>query len=710
MKKTILSFLLVSCLFFLFSSCGEDNTTTPETGPTIITLSKNHGEIGAIIDINGKNFGAAQGSGYVEFTGARANSTDIMLWSDVKITVKVPTNSKTGKLLVNANGKNSNQVDFTVDTAATSVPYIDNINPSSFSLGTKLEINGRNFGATRMNSFVEFARGERPSINDYESWSDVKIVLSAPSTITASGKLFISIEIDSIWVKSNEVEYKINGFPDISSVAPDTVHQGEELTINGSSFGSTKGTSNVYFGGFLGTEYSLWSDSKIIVKVPLNVISDTIDVRRADGKRSNKYYVKILPPELPPPIINTISPNPATNGENITITGDYFGSTMANSNVKINGVICTEYTAWTNTEIKVKVPANATSGSVIVTVNNKESNAYNITVQPPAPDDPFIDYIDVQSANEGQSIGINGSYFGDTIGNSYVEFNGINAQSSDYVSWSDTRIVVKVPVGATSGLVKIHVDSKISNGVNLNILEKNYIIQTVLVPSGTFNMGSASIEEDGPQHEVTISYPFYMGKYEVSLLEWKTVMDGSDPSYSKIDKNPVEQVDWYRVLEFCNRLSVIVGLDTCYTINGTEVTCNWDANGFRLPTEAEWEYACRAGTTTNFAGNIDQMGWTSDNSGNKVYNVGLKVPNDFGLYDMHGNILEWCWDWFDLEYYKTRPSPDVDPRGPSSGFPEKVVRGGSFSDTPAECASAKRDGRSPEDLANNRGFRVVRKK
>ena len=460
MNKRILSIILISCFFFLFSSCGE-NSTAPNTDPTILNLSQNYGLIGSIIDINGKNFGAVQGSGYVEFNGVRTTASDIILWSDIKITVKVPANATTGKLFINVNGKNSNQFDFTVDIG----PYIVSLNPSSFSLGNKFEINGRNFGDNQMGSYVEFARGERPAVSDYESWSDVKIVLSAPSTITASGKLFVSINGNK---KSNAVEYKINGFPYINDVSPDSVSQGEELTINGSGFGSSKGTSYVNFGGFQGSEYSLWSDGKIIVRVPLNLIIDTIDVRRSDGKRSNKYYVKILPPEIPPPAINNINPNPATNGQNITITGDYFGSSLANSQVKISNVICTEYTSWSNTEIIVKVPDNAITGTVIVIVNNKESNAYNITVQPLS-DDPHIEYIDVQSAIEGQSIGINGSNFGAVRDSSFVEFNGTNANVNDYVSWTDIRIIVKVPAGATTGLVKIHVGSKVSNGENLII-------------------------------------------------------------------------------------------------------------------------------------------------------------------------------------------------------------------------------------------------
>ncbi|MBI5326323.1 MAG: SUMF1/EgtB/PvdO family nonheme iron enzyme [Ignavibacteriae bacterium] len=710
MKKAVLAFFIISYLILLFTSCGGDNPAAPpKDDPVIDSLSKNHGEIGAIIDIFGNNFGSSANNGYVEFTGARTSTNDILTWTNTKLSVKVPTNAKTGKLFVNTFGKNSNQLDFTVDSFAKSEPYIISINPASFSLGDRIEINGRNFGANQMASYVEFARGARPVTSDYKSWEDNKIILNVPTSIDASGKLFVSIRVESNFKKSNEIDYRIIGFPYINDVNPDSVPQGNIMTINGSGFGASKGSGYVYFGGFQGQEYPQWSDAMIKVKVPLNLSSDTIEVRRSDMKRSNKFYVKFLPPELPPEIDN-INPNPATAGQNITIQGRYFGPSQSNSIVKINNDTCKEFSSWTSTQIIVRVPVTASSGPLIIKVNNLESEPFNITVQQPQTTDPRIDYIDVQSAVEGQSIGINGVNFGDTRNSNFVEFNGLNADPSDYISWSDTRIVVRVPVGTTSGLVKVHVDSKTSNGVNLNIQGQNYIVPTVSIPAGTFKMGSSTIEEDGPQHDVTISYSFYMSKYEITQLEWKTVMDNSDPSFYKNDKNPVEQVDWYRVIEFCNRLSKIVGLDTCYTINGTNVTCNWNANGFRLPTEAEWEYACRAGTTDNYAGNIDDLGWTSSNSGNTVHNAGTKQPNAFGLYDMHGNILEWCWDWYDSEYYKTRPNPDIDPRGPSAEFPERVVRGGSFSNSQIECSSPKRDGRNPVDLANNRGFRIVRKK
>jgi formylglycine-generating enzyme required for sulfatase activity len=185
---------------------------------------------------------------------------------------------------------------------------------------------------------------------------------------------------------------------------------------------------------------------------------------------------------------------------------------------------------------------------------------------------------------------------------------------------------------------------------------------------------------------------------------------GSDPSKFKGNPNfPVEQVSWSRVVEWCNAASEMDKLDKCYTINGDEVTCDFSKNGYRLPTEAEWEYACRAGTTGdyNVAGSgIDALGWTRQNSNNTNHDVNQKDPNDFLLFDMHGNVYEWCWDWFD-DYPSTA---QTDPKGPSVATGTRVIRGGSCFDEPKYAKSWIRADRAPSYVEMRIGFRVVRNK
>jgi formylglycine-generating enzyme required for sulfatase activity len=218
-------------------------------------------------------------------------------------------------------------------------------------------------------------------------------------------------------------------------------------------------------------------------------------------------------------------------------------------------------------------------------------------------------------------------------------------------------------------------------------------MKLVRIPAGKFMMGSPDPEEgrafNETQHEVTLSKPFYMGVTEVTQAQYQAIMD-TNPSNFKGETNPVEVVSWTEATEFCKKL--------------TEKT----RQAVRLPTEAEWEYACRAGTTTAFSfGDADSAlgdyAWYGANSGDETHPVGQKKPNAWGLYDMHGNVMEWCADW-----YKDYPKGAVtDPQGPASGS-GRVLRGGSWNDDPDFCRSAYRyPFDTPDDRAINYGFRVV---
>ena len=242
----------------------------------------------------------------------------------------------------------------------------------------------------------------------------------------------------------------------------------------------------------------------------------------------------------------------------------------------------------------------------------------------------------------------------------------------------------------------------------------------VRIEGGTFTMGSPANEtgrlDNEIQRQVAIS-AFYMSRYEITQKEYQEIM-GANPSRFKGDNLPVETVTWFDAIEYCNKLSQKEGLTPAYTITGrtpatgypitaATVTANWSANGYRLPTEAEWEYACRAGTATAYntgASISDNTGWYSANSGYRTKPVGQKPANAWGLHDMHGNVREWCWDWHGS--YQT--GAQTDPRGASSST-YRVIRGGSYSDSAGITRSADRDSNCPFISYSYIGFRVVRR-
>jgi len=218
-------------------------------------------------------------------------------------------------------------------------------------------------------------------------------------------------------------------------------------------------------------------------------------------------------------------------------------------------------------------------------------------------------------------------------------------------------------------------------------------MKLVLIPAGKFMMGSPESEKgreakEGPQHEVTLSKPFYMGVTEATQAQYQAVM-GANPSQVKGETNPVDQVSWNDATEFCKKLS--------------EKT----RRAVRLPTEAEWEYACRAGSKTRFCfgdaeEGFEDYGWYGANSGNTTHPVGQKKPNAWGLYDMHGNVWEWCSDW----YGEYAAGQAADPTGPAKGE-DRVLRGGCWGDGPQACRLARRNWSGPDGRYGNFGLRVV---
>lgn len=230
----------------------------------------------------------------------------------------------------------------------------------------------------------------------------------------------------------------------------------------------------------------------------------------------------------------------------------------------------------------------------------------------------------------------------------------------------------------------------------------------VLVAGGTFPMGSKEGSSgEIPQHKITLT-GYYIGKYEVTQAEWLEVM-GYNPSSFPGAACPVENVSWFDAVEYCNKRSRLEGLIPCYAGRGNNITCNFTNNGYRLPTEAEWEYACRGGCKSHgfeFSGsnNTDEVGW-DNKTGRQSQPVGEKKANELGIFDMSGNVAEWCWDWYEPGYY--RSSPPLNPQGPAQGM-RRVVRGGCFFFPEERLRCTAREKFLPLKRTLICGFRVVR--
>jgi len=238
----------------------------------------------------------------------------------------------------------------------------------------------------------------------------------------------------------------------------------------------------------------------------------------------------------------------------------------------------------------------------------------------------------------------------------------------------------------------------------------------ILVEGGTFQMGDRFNEggdDEIPLHNVTLS-SFYIAETEITQSDYEDLM-GTNPAsgFGVGDNYPVYSVSWYDALDYCNALSLQYGLTPCYSGSGTTIECDWNANGYRLPTEAEWEYAARGGSnnTDNYkysgtTQNLEDYAWfLSNNTPNGCKEVATKLPNQLGIFDMSGNEWEWCWDWHNASYYNS--SPDVNPHGPDDGN-YRIRRGGPWGHVEYRSRVAFRAGTVPWDSGVDIGFRTVR--
>jgi RHS repeat-associated protein len=403
--------------------------------PAITTLSPNSGAVGTSVTINGTGFGASQGSSTVKLNGSTATVTS---WSDTQVVITVP-NTISGSMIVTEGGVASNGVAFTVPP-----PQITSISPTSGGVGTQVTVNGSGFGPTQGNASVNFYNGWAGSV---VSWSATQIVATVPSHASTGA---VVVTVNTIGSNTDQIFTMFN--PVITSLSPTSGAVGTSVTINGTGFGSTQGTSTVKLNGAAATVTS-WSGTQIAATVP-NAISGNVVVTEG-GVASNGVAFTV-----PPPQISGISPTSGVVGTQVTINGSGFGPTQANSNVSFNtwpGSVV----SWSPTQIVATVPAHAATGAVTVTVNSVGSNTNQIFTMP----NPVITSLSPTSGSVGTSVTINGSGFGPAQGSSNVTLD--NAVAS-VTSWSDTQVVITVP-NTISGSMIVTEGGVASNGPTFTV-------------------------------------------------------------------------------------------------------------------------------------------------------------------------------------------------------------------------------------------------
>jgi sulfatase modifying factor 1 len=315
--------------------------------------------------------------------------------------------------------------------------------------------------------------------------------------------------------------------------------------------------------------------------------------------------------------------------------------------------------------------------------------------------------ISVKTFPSGAKVYINGDYKGTSpcvIENIETGEYQVKAELPGYM---DSSMDVTVSLGS---------EQNVSLSLKELAQQEPVLEGFAYVKGGNFLMGSTTGEEDEqPVHEITVN-TFFMGKYEVTFEQYDRFCE--DTGRNKPDdkgrgrgNRPVTNVNWYDAVAFCNWLSIRDGLTPCYSGSDVNIRCDFTANGYRLPTEAEWEFAATGGIKSEgyvYSGSnsADSIAWYWDNSGGANHPVGEKSPNELGLYDMSGNLWEWCWDWYNENYYTV--SPGLNPEGSDTGS-YRVLRGGSWYESTSDLRCASRSCNFPLFSSQYIGFRLVRK-
>lgn len=621
--------------------------------------------------------------------------------------------------------------------------------PQSYSLtGSNLTSNVTVTAPTRYQVSLSSGSGYGSSLNITPSGGSVNRTIYVRFNPNTTGTVTGNVTNASSGATTRNVSVTgtgVNPTPDVD-VSPSTLSFGNQI-INTSAILSYELT-----GSYLTANVSVTAPAGYTVSTSQNgTFSPTLTVTQSGGEVDQTIWVKFTPTQSIGYTGNVSNASSGASTANVSVSGTGINQgpiiyTSINSlsfgNQIINTSSIQSYQltgSYLTSNVTVTAPTGYTvsasqSGTYSSTITVTQSGGnVNQTVWVKFTPTQTITYTgNVSNASSGASTanvavtgtGIDQGSLPMPLHIEYVD-NQIIRLNWDEVAGSDFYRVYRSFTNNPDDWVQIdevyglsYLESLTTNQAFYFVTAVNITIPSdfILVEGGTFNNGTSN---------VTLS-PYYIDKYEITQSDYQLVMGTNPSGFGGYPFRPVEQVTWFNAIEYCNRLSILEGFTPCYSYgsygtnpnnwptgwntnsyNHTNVSCNWNAMGYRLPTEMEWLYAAKGGSLSQgyiYSGSntIANVAWYTNNSGNRTHDVGTKLPNELGIYDMTGNVEEWCWDIWASSY---PAGSQTNPTGPTSGS-WRVWRGGSWFNSHYGCEISSRQPSSPTYIVNWQGFRV----
>ena len=518
------------------TSAGTSNAIRLEiTSPYLGSVSPSRVKPGDRLTLTGGNFRSSRGSSYVLFApNVRPSSGDYVTWSDSRIVVKVPVGAQSGDVKVVTGAGASGTKRIVVESVS---PQITSMSPRQVLYDQVVTVIGINFGSSRGSSSVRIGS---QSISSFASWSNTIIRFRVPTNMR-SGNLTVRTSKGT----SNAILLEIVS-PYLGSVSPVSVKPGDRLTLTGANFRSSRGSGYVLFTSNVrptASDYVTWSDSRIVVKVPAGAQSGDVKVAVIGAGVSGTKRVVVE--SAASPQITSVSPRQVQYNQVVTVIGSNFGSSRGSSSVRIGSVAISSFTTWSSTIIRFRVPTNVRSGNVTVRTSAGTSNAIRLEIT-----SPYLGSVSPVSVKPGDRLTLTGANFGSSRGSGYVLFApNVRPSSGDYVTWSDSRIVVKVPVGAQSGEVKVVATGSQSSGTKRIVVEGEEVES--LPSRGIFGYSPPTVTKN-PK---SVKFGFGATNTDIACyFSVKEISDGegtiffNELSYTEIPASE-DWTHWYLVLD-----------------------------------------------------------------------------------------------------------------------------------------------------------------